>query len=168
MRKLTAERWQRIAVVLDTALELSPELCPPFLDIACAGDPELRRGVERFLAVDASLRKGHVSSADGSNGHATATPRDPLASVFARIQEVHRAPDESAGSTPSGPDSPAVSVLDRALNRLAALDEPLARRILLHAKSRREGRTDVAEGSASETDVRKASILLYEALREAT
>jgi hypothetical protein len=167
MRKLTAERWQRIAVVLDTALELSPELCPPFLDIACAGDPELRRGVERFLAVDARLRGRNVSWGDGSNGHVAATPRDPLASVIARIEEVlpsKELPDSSA----RGSDSSSAPMLDRALNRLAALDERLARLILLHAGSQGEGNTDAADASASETDVRKASVLLYEALREAT
>jgi len=50
---LDGEQWRRIEVVLDAALELSPEEIPSYLDRACAGEPELREQVEVLLEADA-------------------------------------------------------------------------------------------------------------------
>lgn len=162
MSELTPERWQRIAVVLDTALELSPELCPAFLDIACAGDPELRSGVERFLALDARLReRTHDEPTEPAS---QALPPDPLAAVIARLEDGADGPEAEAPP----PIARAIQLVDRALDRLADLDEGLARLVLLWVRTRggTAGQADLP--SVTEKDFRKASILLYETMREAT
>lgn len=42
-------RWQQIKVLLDSAVELTPERRPSFLEEACANDQSLRAAVERLL-----------------------------------------------------------------------------------------------------------------------
>lgn len=48
-----ADRWRRIAAILDLALDIPSEERSAFLDHTCAGDAELRAQVEAFLAADA-------------------------------------------------------------------------------------------------------------------
>ncbi len=48
-----AARWREVDRVFEAALDLAAGARPAFLDAACAGDPELRREVERLLAADA-------------------------------------------------------------------------------------------------------------------
>jgi serine/threonine protein kinase len=48
---MTPERWQRIKVVLENALELATEDRPSFLAKACADDEVLRKEVESFLVL---------------------------------------------------------------------------------------------------------------------
>lgn len=48
---MTPERWQQIEQVFTEAAELSPNERGPFLDLACAGDAELRSEVEALLDV---------------------------------------------------------------------------------------------------------------------
>src|SRR5215213_2522342 len=48
------ERWQQADHVFAEALDLPPAAWPAFLDAACAGDPALRRQIERLLAADAA------------------------------------------------------------------------------------------------------------------
>jgi eukaryotic-like serine/threonine-protein kinase len=48
-----AERWHAVDRVFAAALDLPPGERAAFLDLACAGDPALRRKVERLLAADA-------------------------------------------------------------------------------------------------------------------
>ena len=49
---MTPERWAQIAEVFGEAVERPPEERELFLEIACAGDEELRRDVRRLLAED--------------------------------------------------------------------------------------------------------------------
>ncbi|HYH47363.1 MAG TPA: protein kinase, partial [Thermoanaerobaculia bacterium] len=46
------ERWRQVDRLFEEALERPPAERPAFLDAACAGDPALRREVERLLAAD--------------------------------------------------------------------------------------------------------------------
>jgi serine/threonine protein kinase/Flp pilus assembly protein TadD len=50
---LTAERWRRLAPLLDAALDLPPEQRDAFVSVASAGDPALRADLERLLAESA-------------------------------------------------------------------------------------------------------------------
>ena len=52
LRDLDRARWQRVAAVLDHALELPRDQVPDYLDRACAGDASLRAEVETLLAAD--------------------------------------------------------------------------------------------------------------------
>jgi serine/threonine-protein kinase len=49
MTSVDADRWQRLAKVLDAALARDPGDWPDVLDAACAGDPDLRREAELLL-----------------------------------------------------------------------------------------------------------------------
>src|SRR5437870_2777197 len=46
---MNPERWQRVKVLLQSALEREPAERAVFLDEACAGDPSLRRGIESLI-----------------------------------------------------------------------------------------------------------------------
>jgi serine/threonine protein kinase/tetratricopeptide (TPR) repeat protein len=46
---MTPERWHRMTQLFQAAIGRSPDQRPAFLDEACAGDPELRRGAERLV-----------------------------------------------------------------------------------------------------------------------
>jgi serine/threonine protein kinase len=46
------DRWQRIAPLLERALDLPPPERGPFLDRTCAGDPALRAEIEELLRAD--------------------------------------------------------------------------------------------------------------------
>jgi eukaryotic-like serine/threonine-protein kinase len=48
-----AERWRELDRVFEAALDCPPGERTAFLEAACAGDPVLRREVERLLAADA-------------------------------------------------------------------------------------------------------------------
>ncbi len=52
MSDLSRARWQRIEAILDEALTLSADDRNGYLEQACAGDPDLRRHVDRLLAAD--------------------------------------------------------------------------------------------------------------------
>jgi serine/threonine-protein kinase len=54
MRHLTPQRWQRLALIFDDALELAPEARAGYLDQVCAGDPALRAEIDLLLAADAA------------------------------------------------------------------------------------------------------------------
>ena len=43
------ERWRRIEELYHSVLEMKPDLRESYLDEACAGDPSLRREVERLI-----------------------------------------------------------------------------------------------------------------------
>lgn len=47
---MTSEQWQKVKEVFDAALAVAPSEREEFLKEACAGDAELRREVEKFLA----------------------------------------------------------------------------------------------------------------------
>ncbi len=51
---MTQERWQMIEEILQAALDLQPDKRAAFLDEACAGDGELRREIESYLAREDS------------------------------------------------------------------------------------------------------------------
>src|SRR5215471_16457601 len=46
---MTAERWERIKEIFDSALKVIPENRPAFLQNACVGDEGLRAEVSRLL-----------------------------------------------------------------------------------------------------------------------
>ena len=46
----SAPRWNRVAPLLDTALEREPEARARYLEEACAGDPALRAEIDALLA----------------------------------------------------------------------------------------------------------------------
>ena len=46
---MTADRWEQIKAVFDSALEIDPENRAAFLERECEGDPDLRREIERLL-----------------------------------------------------------------------------------------------------------------------
>ncbi len=48
----TPERWQAIEATLERALALAPHERAAFLDVACAGDPAMRREVESLIASE--------------------------------------------------------------------------------------------------------------------
>ena len=54
MRPLTEARWQRLAPILDEALDLDPRGRSDYLDRVCAGDADLRSEAEVLLAADAA------------------------------------------------------------------------------------------------------------------
>ena len=47
---MTRERWHKIRELFKSALERTPDERAPFLDLACAGDEELRKEVESLIA----------------------------------------------------------------------------------------------------------------------
>ncbi len=49
---MDTQRWQRIAVIFDDAIETQPEARAQLLDRLCAGDGDVRREVEAMLAAD--------------------------------------------------------------------------------------------------------------------
>ena len=49
---MNRERWPRIWTIFEEAVSRSPAARTEFLDEACAGDPRLRRAVERMLSAD--------------------------------------------------------------------------------------------------------------------
>jgi non-specific serine/threonine protein kinase/serine/threonine-protein kinase len=49
---MTPERWQRLQVLFNAAVELSPEQRVVFLDQACAGDPDLRKQAESLILAN--------------------------------------------------------------------------------------------------------------------
>ena len=59
---MTPERWQDVARVLNSALELAPEERPAYLDRACASDPSLRQEVESLLASEDNIRSSFLQS----------------------------------------------------------------------------------------------------------
>ncbi len=62
------QTWERVAALLDEALELPPPERADFLDRACAGAAELRAEVEALLAADERAASFLAGPADPS-GH---------------------------------------------------------------------------------------------------
>jgi len=61
MKNVSPERWRRIDVLLDGALDREPEERAAYLDEACGDDPHLRREVESLLEAE----KGTPGFLDG-------------------------------------------------------------------------------------------------------
>jgi eukaryotic-like serine/threonine-protein kinase len=59
---MTSERWQDVRRVLNSALQLEPDLRSTYLDGACANDPSLRREVESLLASADDVRSSFLRS----------------------------------------------------------------------------------------------------------
>ncbi len=57
---MTPERWQKIHVVFDAALQQEPASREAYLDAACAGDPAMRAEVADLLAQDALATYEHL------------------------------------------------------------------------------------------------------------
>jgi hypothetical protein len=75
---MTPERWHRIEVLFEQALELAESARSSFLDQACAGDPELHRELVELLAssphAGASLRDAVVAEVQVLASDAAAAP----------------------------------------------------------------------------------------------
>lgn len=74
------DRWQRLEPLLDAVLDLAPEERASYLDVACSGDPELRREVEALLE-DCEASGDFLEKAGGPAlaEVAASSPFDPLA-----------------------------------------------------------------------------------------
>jgi hypothetical protein len=99
MAYLTPERWRQVATILDEALELEPLLRSSYLDRVCAGDPELRRDVEGFLAADSasedflensveSLLPGLIGVADLDGGETGGLPAGTPVGPYRILKEL--------------------------------------------------------------------------------
>ena len=82
---MTPEEWKKVSEIYHAASELSPESLAEFLEVACDGDPTLRREVESLLAADSEasgfiaepvvgkfandLLESEVPGKDGTIGH---------------------------------------------------------------------------------------------------
>jgi len=60
-----AERHQRLFELIRMALDADPAQRAAFLDQACAGDPELRREMDRLLTADTGTATASMESAEG-------------------------------------------------------------------------------------------------------
>ena len=76
MRPLTLERWQRLAPILDEALDLEPQARAAYLDRACAGNSALRQDAEALLAAEAASSEFLAASAEAYLGIQAPTPDD--------------------------------------------------------------------------------------------
>ncbi len=68
---MNAESWQKIKIILEEALEISPEARPAFLERSCGGDENLRGEVENLLEFEkpeADLLEQAAVSAVFENG----------------------------------------------------------------------------------------------------
>jgi WD40 repeat protein/serine/threonine protein kinase len=81
------ESHNREVAIFSSALELSPEQRPAYLDEACAGDAALRQRVEAMLL-------GH----ERANANPPTDPRSDAADLDVALQ-VHLIPDEAPGNT---------------------------------------------------------------------
>ena len=75
---MTPERWQLVKRILEEALELDTSSRSVYLAAACAGDEELRRDVESFLASEPS----DEFLEHPALGHAPAVPDDALTATL--------------------------------------------------------------------------------------
>ncbi|HEX3083697.1 MAG TPA: hypothetical protein VHP99_04180, partial [Pyrinomonadaceae bacterium] len=50
---MDSEKWRKITELFEAALDCPADARPAFLEVACAGDEEVRRRVEEMLAADA-------------------------------------------------------------------------------------------------------------------
>ncbi len=64
MAHLTQERWRQVAAIFDEALDLESVPRSAYLERVCAGDSELRREVEAFLAADSASEEFLESSVE--------------------------------------------------------------------------------------------------------
>src|SRR5258707_14909076 len=63
---LETERWSEIAPILLHALELPRQEVAGYLDQACLDDPDLREGVEEYLAVTTASTTAQLEPNDQS------------------------------------------------------------------------------------------------------
>jgi len=82
MTTLDADRWQRLAEVLDAALARDPSDWPEALDAACVGAPDLRREAQQLL-----------ERVDHARRFLTSPPANIAAAIVAEA-------DDTAGSVP--------------------------------------------------------------------
>jgi non-specific serine/threonine protein kinase/serine/threonine-protein kinase len=73
---MTPERWQQVKQVLATALEVSPDERPAFLDRNCEGDDSLRHDVEKLLADEHQLSHGFLDHVGLATAAAAILPAD--------------------------------------------------------------------------------------------
>ncbi len=76
---MDAERWREVDQLFAATLELPRDEWPAMLEESCAGDPELRREVERLLTVDQRL--GSFLEKPAIPAFATAGEREDLGAL---------------------------------------------------------------------------------------
>ncbi|HEX8686679.1 MAG TPA: serine/threonine-protein kinase, partial [Pyrinomonadaceae bacterium] len=59
---MRSEDWRKVEELLDAALELAPGERRPFLEVAAAGAPDLRREVESLLACEGAAEEGFLEA----------------------------------------------------------------------------------------------------------
>ena len=59
---MTPKRWQVVRGILESAMELRPADRAVYLDSECAEDPELRKDVDRYLAMEGKLEPEFLES----------------------------------------------------------------------------------------------------------
>ena len=62
---MEADRWHRIEQLFHEALAHHESTRGPFLDAECAGDPDLRREVDRLLSADRAVAAARLGAAVG-------------------------------------------------------------------------------------------------------
>ncbi len=88
MHAISPERWQRLASILDDALDLPPEARAAFLDTACGGDPALRTEIEALIAAD-----------EAAGGFLDDSAADFAATLLEDIERVTAGPDPAFGQS---------------------------------------------------------------------
>jgi tetratricopeptide (TPR) repeat protein len=73
---MTAEHWARIKEIVNDTLECDPAARDAFLDEACGGDAEVRREVDRLLAVNT-----------GSDAFLEPLPSEVISACFEDVQQ---------------------------------------------------------------------------------
>ena len=118
------ERWQQIEDLLQRALDLEPRERAAFLERSCAGDPELRSGIEALLARESDAKSFLESPAVAHLAEQLIDRPEALPSQIGRYRiearigeggmgEIYRARDEALHRTVAIKTLPAEFTSDR-------------------------------------------------------
>ena len=178
-------QWQRVRRVLEEALERPPEKRSEYLDLECAGQPEVRREVESLLAREDSGEGEGLVPESRAEAPPSAEPGRRLShyEIVSRIGvggmgEVYRAKDLSLGRDVAvklvresvSADPERLERFDRESRAAAALNHPNIATI--HAVGEHEGTRFIAmelvEGRTLGQLLEKGPLPVHEVLRLGT